>query len=71
MLHYVLIKSFLFEGIFVDDKGVNCTSLENVRAKKYFRQTFFEELLAVLQKNINKFRNLLGITFINETLCEL
>ena len=29
-------KSSLWEGIFVDDKGVNCTNLEVVRAQKYF-----------------------------------
>ena len=29
----LIIKSSLFEGIFIDAKGVNCASLETVRAK--------------------------------------
>ena len=29
-------KSSHFEGIFIDEKGVNCASLDTVRAKKYF-----------------------------------
>ena len=32
----LIIKSSLFEGIFIDAKGVNCVSLEIVRATKYF-----------------------------------
>ena len=32
----LIIKSSLFEGIFMDAKGVNCASLETVLAKKYF-----------------------------------
>ena len=32
----LIIKSSLFEGIFIDAKGVNCASLETVRAEKYF-----------------------------------
>ena len=32
----LIIKNSLFEGIFIDAKGVNCASLETVRAKKYF-----------------------------------
>ena len=32
----LIIKSSLFEGTFVDVKGVNCASLEIVRTKKYF-----------------------------------
>ena len=32
----LIIKSSLFEGIFIDAKGGNCASLETVRAKKYF-----------------------------------
>ena len=32
----LIIKSSLYEGIFIDAKGVNCASLEIVRAKKYF-----------------------------------
>ena len=35
-LHYIIIKSSLFEGIFTDAKGVNCATLETVHAKKYF-----------------------------------
>ena len=31
-----IIKSSLFEVIFIDAKGVNCSSLETVHAKKYF-----------------------------------
>ena len=31
----IIIKSSLFEGIFIDAKGVNCASLETVPAKKY------------------------------------
>ena len=31
----LIIKSSLFEGIFIDAKGVNCASLETVHAKKY------------------------------------
>ena len=30
----LIIKSSLFEGIFIDAKGVNCASLEIVRAKE-------------------------------------
>ena len=37
----LVIKSFLFMGIFVVDKGVNCKSLEIVSAKKYFTQAPF------------------------------
>ena len=32
----LIIKSSLFDGIFIDAKGVNCASLETVHAKKYF-----------------------------------
>ena len=32
----LIIKSSLFEGIFIDAKRVNCASLEVVCAKKYF-----------------------------------
>ena len=32
----LIIESSLFEAIFIDAKGVNCASLEPVRAKKYF-----------------------------------
>ena len=32
----LIIKSSLFEGIFIDAKGVNCASLDIVRATKYF-----------------------------------
>ena len=32
----LIIKSSLFEGIFIDAKGVNCAHLEIVHAKKYF-----------------------------------
>ena len=32
----LIIKSSLFQGIFTDAKGVNCASLEIVRARKYF-----------------------------------
>ena len=31
----LVIKSYLFEGIFVDAKGVNCVSLEFLHANKY------------------------------------
>ena len=31
----LIIKSFLFEGIFIHAKGVNSASLEIVHAKKY------------------------------------
>ena len=31
----LIIKSSLFEGIFIDAKGINCASLETVHAKKY------------------------------------
>ena len=41
----LVIKSYLLEEIFVDDKGVNCTSLEIVHAKKHFTEIFFEALL--------------------------
>ena len=30
-----VVKSYHFEGIYVDAKGVNCASLEIVRPKKY------------------------------------
>ena len=32
----LIIKSYHFEGIFIDEKGVNCASMDTVRAKKYF-----------------------------------
>ena len=32
----LIIKSSLFDGIFIDAKGVNCAHLEIVHAKKYF-----------------------------------
>ena len=32
----LIIQSSLFEGIFIDAKGVNCPSLKIVRAQKYF-----------------------------------
>ena len=32
----LMIKTSLFEGIFIDAKGANCESLEIVCAKKYF-----------------------------------
>ena len=37
----LVIKSHLFEEIFVDAKGVNCASLEIVREKKIFDSIFF------------------------------
>ena len=36
----LVIKSYLFEGIFVDAKGVNCPSLVIVLAKKYLSNFF-------------------------------
>ena len=36
----LIIKSSLLEGIFVDNIGVNCTSLEIVRAKKYYTHKY-------------------------------
>ena len=41
----LVIKSFLWERIFVDDKDVNCTGLKIVSAKKYFTEIFFEAVL--------------------------
>ena len=41
----LVIKSAPWEGIFVDDNGVNCTSLGIVCAKKYFTQIIFEHLV--------------------------
>ena len=35
------------EGIFVDTKGVNCTSLEIVGAKKYLTQNLFKAIADV------------------------
>ena len=32
----LIIKSSLFERIFIDAKCINCASLETMRAKKYF-----------------------------------
>ena len=32
----LIIRNSLFEGIFIDAKGVNCASLETVHAKQYF-----------------------------------
>ena len=43
----LIVKSSLFELIFVDAKGVNCTSWQTVRAKKYFTQNFFEAIADV------------------------
>ena len=40
--HFALIiKSSLFEGIFIDAKGVNCTSLEIVREKNNISYNYF------------------------------
>ena len=36
----LVVKSFLFEGVFPDDKGVNCTSLEIVLQKNILVQFF-------------------------------
>ena len=41
----LIIKSFLFEGIFIDAKGVHCASLETAHAKKIFFITISEDLL--------------------------
>ena len=41
----LVVQISLWEGIFVHDKGLNCTSLEIVRARKYITQIFFEVLL--------------------------
>ena len=41
----LIIKSSLFEGIFIDAKGLNSASLETVRAKKKFLITISEVLL--------------------------
>ena len=41
----LVIKSYLWERIIVDDIGVNCISLEIVHAKIYFTEIFFEALL--------------------------
>ena len=38
----LFIKISLFEGIFVDAQGLNCTRLEIVRAKKYLTQIFLK-----------------------------
>ena len=32
----LIIKSSLFEGIFIDAKGINCTSLETVQKKNSY-----------------------------------
>ena len=40
--------SSLFDGIFVDAQGVNCTSLQIVCAKKYFTQNFFMAIADVV-----------------------
>ena len=39
--NFALVKSALFEGLFVDAKGVNCMSLEIVHAKKIYFSPFF------------------------------
>ena len=36
----LIIKSYLFEGIFVDAKGVNYVSFEIVHEKKYLTHVF-------------------------------
>ena len=41
----LIIKSSLFEGIFIGAKGVNCASLDTVRAKKIFLITISADLL--------------------------
>ena len=38
----LIIKSSLWEGIFVDDKDVNCKSLETMRAKNIFDWNLLE-----------------------------
>ena len=43
----LVIKSSLWEGIFVDDKCVNCTNLEIVHAKQYFAQIICSALLEI------------------------
>ena len=49
----LIIKSSLFEGIFIDAKGVNCASLETVCAKKYI--TISEVLLEHKHHPVSEF----------------
>ena len=64
----LIIQNSIFEGIFIDAKGVNCASLETVRAKQYFLELFLK-ICSVI--NTSRFENLLGITFVNEMLYAL
>ena len=64
--HFTLIiKSSLFEGIFIDATGVNCASLETVRVKKYFLELFLKFCSNI---NTSRFQNSLGITVVNKML---
>ena len=51
----LIIKSFLFEGIFIDAKGVNCASLDIVSGKKIFHVTISEELLEHKLQPVSEF----------------
>ena len=63
--HFALIiKSSLFQGIFIDAKGVNCASLEIVGAKKIFHITISGDLLENKHQPVSE----LGITFVNKML---
>ena len=51
----LIIKSSLFEGIFIDAKGENCASLEIVLAKKTFLLTISEGLLEHKHHPVSEF----------------
>ena len=60
----IVIKSYLWEEIFVDDKGVNERGLEIVRAKKYFTVENFLMLLTTDDRlDFIKFLKSLGSDF--------
>ena len=51
----LIIKSSLFEAIFIDAKGLNCASLETVHAKKMFLITISEVLLEHKHHPVSEF----------------
>ena len=63
----LVIKSSLFEGIFVHAKGVNCTNLE-IEGAKNIQLEFMGNDSRRTDRHINSstFQNLLCMTFVNK-----
>ena len=64
----IIMSSSLFEGIFVDAKGLNSTSLEIVHAENIYITQHFLEVIADIERYRNSmmYRNLLCIAFVNK-----